>query len=801
MTPPTTPFTSTYRLQLHGDFTFADAVAVVPYLRALGIDGLYSSPVFAARRGSRHGYDVVDPRVVNPELGGRAGLDRLHRACRDAGLGVLLDIVPNHQAATTANPAWRAMLADGAGVFDVDWSGVNGGGPGVLVWPLLGDELDAELASGRLRLEQRGDQWVLRYGDEALPVSGPVKGGVRAVLERQPYRLVQWRTGAHLCNYRRFFDVSQLAAVRAEDEEVFRATHELVLSLVRDGVAQGLRIDHVDGLTDPASYLARLAAATGGVYTVVEKVLAGDESLPASWAVAGTTGYDVLNELLGLFVEPDGRAVLDAAARADAGLAAFAAVDSRAKRDVLPLFEAEWVRTGAALVAATKAAGTYGDEASLSDALAAVTVALDVYRTYGIDEPDRRRVEDALERARRDADVDPDALDAIASLLLQGPDDGARQKFVRLWEELCTPVMAKGHEDTACYRYPVLLAQAEVGGDPGDGARDTVTRFHDRVTARRRRGERGLTATSTHDTKRSEDVRARLAVLSELPHDYEAALTQWRRFVVDDVSGVGGFEARYVAQTLLGAWPLDSADMPAFGERVREYLVKALREAKLQTSWLDPDEAYEARVLQLVDDLGAFQAAFGGVLDRVAFHGACNSLAQVVVKLALPGVADVYQGNELWDCSLVDPDNRRPVDYARRRALLDGLDEVDAGRLLREWRSGAVKLLVTTRGLHARRASPALFVDGEYLPLSVHGEHAANVVAFVRRFGDEMALAVVPRLTTQLVSPPSFPIGADVWGDTAVELPDGARLAVADVLAELPVALLTPTELASLRRA
>jgi (1->4)-alpha-D-glucan 1-alpha-D-glucosylmutase len=489
-----------------------------------------------------------------------------------------------------------------------------------------------------------------------------------------------------------------------------------------------------------------------------------------------------------LFVGPDGRASLDAAARADTGLPAFATVEARAKRDVLPLFEAEWGRTRAALVAATKATGTYVDDALLSDALAALTVALDVYRTYGGGGDDQRRVEAAVERARAAGGVDGDALDVVARLVLEDVADEPRQALRRLWERVCAPVMAKGREDTACYRYPVLLAQAEVGGDPGDDVHDAVSRFHRRVAERWARGERGLLATSTHDTKRSEDVRARLAVLSEVPHDFESALALWRRSVA--VDGVGAAEARFVAQTLLGAWPLDGDDLAAFGERVRSYVVKALREAKLQTSWLDPDEAYEARVLRLVGELGLFHEAFGGVLDRVTFHGACNSLAQVVVKLALPGVADVYQGNELWDFSLVDPDNRRPVDYGRRRALLASLDEDDGGALLREWRSGAVKLFVTARGLHARREQPALFVDGEYMPLAVRGEHAANVVAFARRHGDEWALAVVPRLTTELTGPPVFPVGAAVWGDTAVELPSGEQLAVAEVLADFPVALL-----------
>jgi (1->4)-alpha-D-glucan 1-alpha-D-glucosylmutase len=795
------PFPSTYRVQLHAGFDLDRARALVDYWLALGVGAAYASPVFAAVAGSMHGYDVTDPHQVNPELGGRAAFDRFAAAVRDAGLGLLLDIVPNHQAATTANPTWRAMLATGEGsaaanTFDVDWSGRDGVPPGVLMWPILGDDVDAEVAAGNLRLELDGDgAWQLRYFDEVLPVAGDVDdpNDVAGVLARQHYRLAQWRAGARARNYRRFFDVSTLAGVRVEDERVFDDTHALVLELVRSGAVTGLRVDHVDGLADPGGYLARLAAATGGVYTVIEKILADDETLPDGWRTDGTTGYEVCNEVMGVFIDPAGRALLEERYLADTGGPRFDAVEHAAKRQVLDeLFQPEWERVVGLLDETADAADVDTDRDALAAALSETTLAMRVYRTYLGDEPasgtDRKRIEEACD-------------DAVLRRLLLGDDLPAaarepRVRFVRAWQQLTGPVMAKGHEDTACYRFPVLLAQSEVGGNPGDAVADAIEHLHRRVAERFARGERGLDASSTHDTKRSEDVRARLVVLSERPAEFEAALAQWRADLAAAGSGgdeVAAGEYRVVAHTLLGAWPLDSRELPAVRDRIGEYLTKALREAKQQTSWLDPDEAHEAAVIAVaqrsIDDDGRlFLGTFGGLLDVVSFHGACNALSQLVVKLALPGVCDVYQGTELWDFSLVDPDNRRPVDYEHRRTLLQGLDENGDGSerlctsLRLGWRSGAIKLYMTARGLRARRDDPELFVDGDYLPLAVVGANAAHVLAFARRFGDRWAIAIVPRLTTQLCRPPLFPVGPDVWGDTAVVLPANAPDAWHDVM-------------------
>ncbi|MDQ1521205.1 MAG: (1-_4)-alpha-D-glucan 1-alpha-D-glucosylmutase, partial [Actinomycetota bacterium] len=510
-----TPFASTYRVQLHADFDFEPARALVTYWRDLGIGACYSSPVFAARPGSRHGYDVVDPRRIDPQLGDREGFDRFAGALHDAGLGLLLDIVPNHQAATTLNETWRTMLAEGpespAGrVFDVDWSPEGGTDTGRLVWPLLGGTVAEEIAAGHLRLEQAPDgEWTLHYFDESLPVTGPVESAadIEEVLGRQYYRLTQWRTGAHARNYRRFADVSDLAAVRVEDENVFEVTHALVFELVRAGAVSALRVDHVDGLTDPRQYLERLAARTNGTYTVIEKVLAADETLPEGWPTAGTTGYEVLNEITALFIDPAGRAALEDAFLSEDGGVRFPAIERRAKRDVLEqLFEPEWARVRRVLSQAAKAIGSDVGEDALADALAATTIALRVYRTYVVDGrargEDRRRIEEAVAGATTEPGVDPSALGAIAQLLLgdEIPDEAQepRAELLHSWQQLSAPVMAKGHEDTACYRSPVLLAQAEVGGDPGDSAVDALDRFQRGVIERYTRGERGLSATSTH---------------------------------------------------------------------------------------------------------------------------------------------------------------------------------------------------------------------------------------------------------------------------------------------------------------
>jgi (1->4)-alpha-D-glucan 1-alpha-D-glucosylmutase len=697
---------STYRLQCNAEFDLDDATRLVPYLAELGVDWIYLSPIFAARAGSSHGYDVIDPTRVNPEVGGRAALDRFSAAAHEAGMGVLLDIVPNHQAAAVDNPHWRALRDAGeTGYFDA-WFDADG-------------------------------------------------------------RLVT----------RRFFDIGELVGVRVEDDAVFQETHALVIELLESRIVDGVRVDHIDGLVDPERYLQRFHDATGGAFVVVEKILARDETLPPTWCTAGTTGYEAGVALTELLIDPGGRERLERSLLAENGGVTFAEVERASKAFVLDeLFQPEWARVRTLLEAS-----------SLEMPLREVTLALDVYRTYNATSEDRMRIE------RAGAHLPADAKDEVRSRLLKAPDS----ELATRWRQLSSALMAKGHEDTACYRYPALLAQNEVGGDPGADARDAVRHFHDVA-----RVNRGLVATSTHDTKRSEDVRARLCVLSERAEAFEDGLARWRSLVRPD-SSVTVVEERFVAQTLLGAWPLADEELPEYARRVEDYVRKALREAKQQTSWTNPDSAHERSVIECatrsIAGAGAlFRDAFGELLEDVAFFGACNSLAMLTWKLAMPGIPDVYRGCELWDFSLVDPDNRRPVDFAHRAQSLAA-----APPPLRQWRTGAVKLHVTAAGLRLRRAHHALFTDGEHVP--VPGPD--SVLAFARRRGDEVVVAVAPRFPTRITERGCWPVG-NVWGDAAITLPvaadgawvnaldgtqvtmDGHGARLADACAQLPVALL-----------
>jgi (1->4)-alpha-D-glucan 1-alpha-D-glucosylmutase len=725
---------SCYRLQLSPAFTFDDARGVAPYLRDLGVGDMYLSPIMAARPGSEHGYDVCDPSLVSPDLGGAGALERLAGELRRLDMGLLVDVVPNHMAADHRNPWWWDVLLHGrearwAHAFDVEWDAP--GADGRLVLPLLGSSRADAVAGGDLRLVQEDGERRIAYYDGRYPVAAGTDGDdVEEVLEAQHYRLEDWRTGVP--NYRRFFDIGDLPAVAVEHEDVFAATHAEIVRLVREGIVTGLRIDHVDGLADPEGYLERLRDATGGAYVVVEKILSRDESLPPGWATAGTTGYDFLALAGGLFVDPEGAARLHAAHRRATGMEdRFEAIAARAKRAALEGMLApdlaRVVRAAPAEVAA--------------EAVRELTVELDVYRTYLRDgeasAADAERLRAAGARAGRDA---PALAAAIAH-----PAAGLHP-FVRRWQQLTGPAAAKGVEDTALYVDAGFLARNEPGCAP-DWPFTGAAELHARLAERA--GGHPLNATSTHDTKRSEDVRMRISALSELAGAWEDAFARWHqrnrplRRRLDTAPDAN--EEWLLYQTLVGAWPIDI-------ERVRQFALKALREAKVHTSWEAPDEAYEA-------DVGAFAEAILGspefTDDLAAFAGRCaavgarNSLGLLVLKLAAPGVPDIYWGNEDWDLSLVDPDNRRPVDFAGRAARSAEVSD---------------KVAVTRAGLQLRRRDPTLFAHGAYVPVETAGRHADRVIAFARVHEGRWALAAVSRLAERV----------DDWGDTRVVLPDGA---------------------------
>jgi (1->4)-alpha-D-glucan 1-alpha-D-glucosylmutase len=748
---------ATYRLQLRAGMTLADAAELVPRLDRLGISDLYLSPVAVAAPGSTHGYDVVDPNEVDPAIGGEPGLAALAQVLAAHGMGLILDIVPNHMAAAYENAWWRDVLLNGEGspyaaFFDIDWRPPRADLAGRILLPVLGERY-AEAA-----IRRDGD--VVLCGDQRFPVRGPAGGDLHELLTRQVYRLAYWRSGAREVNYRRFFDVNGLVGVRAEDPAVFAATHAGLRSWVEAGFVTGVRVDHIDGLADPAAYLRRLAEIVPAIW--VEKVLAPGEELPPDWPCLGTTGYEFAAAVDALLYDGGGAATLDLLhERWGARPAPYREVLRQGKREALRDLLAADVDRLARDLAALAPADREGADLStdeIRDDLVEITVRLPVYRTYGAGSLGSGFVARALAA------------------------DGA---VATRWRQLSGPAMAKGGEDTALYRHVRLTSLNEVGSDP-DTPGMTVADFH-AFCAGRRPGS--LNATSTHDSKRSEDVRARIHVLAEIAGLWSQRCARWRLALGEDCAGLEPALALLLLQAAVGAWPDDPAEVPVFADRLADYGVKAAREARGATSWLRPDPGYEARVRRFARALttnAAFLDDFLPLQRLVAHYGAVNSLAQVVLKVACPGIPDIYQGCEAWRFSLADPDNRRPVDFARE-------DE---------------KLRVTASALRFRRANRRLFAEGEYIPVPAAGAYARHVCAFARRLGDAWALAVVPRFTARLTGADrteraQAPLG-EVWADTRLELPPDApgawrsvltgapagAMALADLLAELPVALL-----------
>lgn len=842
----------TYRLQLHAGFTFADAAAAVPYLAELGVSHLYLSPVLQAGAGSTHGYDVVDPDRAAAQLGGDEGFAALVRTVRDAGLGILLDIVPNHMSIAGAdNTWWRDVLENGhasyyAHFFDVDWQGDER-----VLLPVLGERYGRALVNGQLGVVHDGaGHLAIRAGQQRFPIAprslGPIvrRAGERighgelgfigdaysglprpterdaelrrrrhrdkrvldrrlaelcaadaacaravdaevaalagdpieldAVLEAQNYRLVHWTVSGSQLSYRRFFDINTLVGVRAEDADVFAAGHNRIIGWLADGSIDGVRVDHVDGLRDPAGYLARLRglATPDGVppWIVVEKILAVDEVLPAAWPIDGTSGYDAAARLTGLLVDPAGEGALTrtfelatdtrwelAAARRGARLEVLS--------DALHSELARLAELAYRACAASPACRDY-TRGEVESALAQILAGYPVYRTYldgthGATGLEHAQIAAAVAAVPPDFDADlVQFLGAALAFELAAPD--ARELALGA-QQLTGAVTAKGDEDTLGYRFVRLLARCEVGSDPGVFA-EAPAAVHAALAAG---GARGLVATSTHDTKRGEDVRARLAVLSEMPAAWDQAILRWRARAERHWDLAPDRTAEYTLwQTLVGAWPLPAA-------RAQPYALKAAREARLRTSWRKPDAAYETALARWVSGIygdGELLADIGAFVAQLAPHGDRNALAQLAIKLCAPGVPDLYQGTELRDDSLVDPDNRRPVDLdARRRALRElasaQVREIASAEL------GLRKLWMIRRVLALRARAPELF-RGTYRPLVADGPHGHRVFAFTR--GTDMAL-LTPRLG----------VGGPGWPETSVTLGAGAWR---DVLADRAVA-------------
>jgi (1->4)-alpha-D-glucan 1-alpha-D-glucosylmutase len=862
---------ASYRLQLHPGFTFADAAAAVPYLRELGISHLYLSPVLEAAPGSTHGYDVVDPDRVSAALGGEAGFAALIEAARTAGLGILLDIVPNHMSiAGTANRWWVDVLENGsasyyAHYFDVDW----GSGEDRVLLPVLGERYGRALTSGALAIARSGAGFEVRVGElrfplaprtlgrivrrageriadielqflgdalEELPRTGQASARRRrhrdkrvllgrlaqldgkvsaaidaelaaingdpveldAILEAQNYRLAHWSVAGSQLSYRRFFDIASLVAIRNEEPDVLAASHHRIFGWLGDGTIDGVRVDHIDGLRDPATYLHRVRdafPAETAPWIVVEKILGHGEQLPASWPVDGTTGYDFMEHVGALFVDRDGEAPLTETFRAYTGQPFDPAAESRrARLDVMSdALHSELARLTelAMRTCATSPACRDYTRAEVEATLAELLAGYPTYRTYlGGDRPgqasdpiDRERIARASEAARQARpDLDRDLigfLEAALAFELATPES---LELAHAAQQVSGPIVAKGDEDTLLYRQVRLLARCEVGADIA-----TFAIGPEEVHARLAQGPpRSLLATSTHDSKRGEDVRARLAVLSELPEAWTAAVWRWRERAQagwGDAAPDRIFEYA-MWQTLVGAWPLTL-------ERAQRFAEKATREARLRTSWRRPDAAYEAartRWLEavyadreLVTDLAAFAATLRA-------HGDRNSLAQLLVKLTAPGIPDFYQGSELRDDALVDPDNRRPVDLVERARLLQDMTGAGPHDAVRDL--GLAKLWTIRRVLDLRALAPERFA-APYRALAASGTHAHRVFAFAR--GDDL-VSVVPRLGVRADTwrATTIVLGPGTWRDAISDLEvRGGEIAVAALWRALPIALLS----------
>jgi (1->4)-alpha-D-glucan 1-alpha-D-glucosylmutase len=912
---------ATYRLQLTAGFGFAEAAKLVPYLNALGITHLYAAPFLKSRAGSTHGYDVVDHNAVDPELGGEAGLEQLHRALVEFDMGLILDFVPNHMGVHYAdNPWWLDVLEFGprspfAASFDIDWKGLQGHPRGGVLVPILGRPYGEALQSGEiaLRYDAREGSFAAWYYQHKLPIGpsryseilqkvvaqagagtepagrrllefaaryrGPhnpprqqsatfkaelaaipgaediIAHGLHAydasrdsaallalhyLLERQHYRVAYWRLALSEINYRRFFDINELAGLRMEDASTFQAVHRLLRRLIAKGCLQGLRIDHMDGLRDPHQYFRRLQhlidvekpAGAEPFYVVVEKILGEGERLPRFAGVCGTTGYEWLNVISQLLLDERGLVTLDEVWRYFTGEhRSFHEILIEAKHRVISSILASEFTVLSRLLARI-AAGHYSTRDYGADRLRAAlelfVLHFPIYRTFitpsGPSTGDREIINRAIMQARADW-FGPDAgifdflRDALTLDLISSGRTGYSIARARLFafkvQQFTGPMMAKSLEDTAFYRYHRLLALIEVGSNPA-AAGLSVGKFHERMEERSAKSRDGLSATATHDTKRGEDSRARLLALTELADEWSKAVSGWRaqNAPLADSSRLQRIPSSaheyMIYQSLLGAWPLGGIDA-SFVERMRAYAIKAAREGKQQTSWVAPDEVYEAGLVSFVERLlnrqssARFIDSFDALARRAALIGALNSLTQIALKTTMPGVPDFYQGTELWDLSLVDPDNRRPVDFSARADALASVSlQPDWRALAAHWNDGRIKFALLCRLLALRRDLPEVFAKGSYRPLRVEGPHRDEIIAFARIHDRDAVIVVSARWFGRASNKGrAWPSGAS-WDATvsleafrqaihAVGTPKethGPRIAIAEAFEHVPVALL-----------
>ncbi|MBD1842349.1 malto-oligosyltrehalose synthase [Cyanobacteria bacterium FACHB-63] len=912
---------ATYRVQLRQEFPFEAAAKIVEYLAKLGISDFYASPIFKAKAGSSHGYDVVDPTQLNPELGTPEVFERLVEKLQHHNMGWLQDIVPNHMSYDSDNRYLMDVLENGFDseylqFFDLAWNSPFRSSQEPILAPLLGDFYGSCLENGDIKLQysqeglsviyyalrvplrlesysifltrdlgklaktlgrrnpdfvkllavlymlkslpaesggkQRQDQaefvkgllWELYEGnpevktfiDENVQFFNGEAGNPHSVdwldklLSEQFFRLSYWKVGAEEINYRRFFTVNELISVRIEEQKVFNYTHNFIAQLIQESKVTGLRIDHIDGLSNPKQYLHRLQEKVGDTYIVAEKILQPGEDLPKDWSIQGTSGYDYLNYLNSVFCDVQNEPRFDEIYQQILGRSIpFEEVVLDKKRLILDKNLSGDLDNLAALLKDISLKDRYGNDFTINGlkrAIAEVLIQFTIYRTYtteeGVAEDDRNYIKTAIEIARENQPFSQKELDFIEKVLLLEYDDSLSAKDKEQWlyfamriQQYTGPLMAKGVEDTAFFVYNRLISLNEVGGDPGRFGIST-TEFHQFNQYRQQNWNVAMNATSTHDTKRGEDLRARVNVLSEIPDEWQAQVQKWRKMnhkykVQHKKALMPSANDEYAFyQTLVGAYPFQASEMDGFVDRVEQYAIKSIREAKVSTAWLRPNSAYEEACTNFVKAIledNDFLKEFLPFQHKISHYGIFNSLSQALIKITSPGIPDFYQGTELWDLSLVDPDNRRPVDFTIRETFLDAIQAAAPSalmpKLLEKPEDGQVKMFLTLQALKVRNQFKSVFLSGEYIPLEATGKFKDHIIAFARKDAGQMVVTIAPRFFTRLIQPNQLPMG-EIWADTAIELPTsgwqnaisetehtGSTIALKDALKDFPVALLT----------